>query len=838
MRWLVARVLRRPRLVLAVWGLVTVALAVNGLRVQHHISPTSIDVPGTPSQRAEDRADRALGSRGQAPILLQGPAGTVRAQAGELVAALRADHRNTVLSAFDPGAPPQLLARAGGAVILVQRPTRQSFAPDVGDAVRRAVAAHIRAPVRAYVSGFSVIGGAISKSSVDSAHSAELIALPILLFVLLCVFRSPLAALIPAVLGGATVASALGVVDIAARMGDVSDVAPPMASMMGLALGVDYSLLTVSRFREARRTGLDVARATELAALRAGRTAVIAATTILATMLVALLLAPGNFLQSAAIGASTAAVMAMIAATTAVPAALLLVGGRLERWRIGPSSQGDGAHWERFSGLVLRRPVLAALPAIAILGVLSVPGVGLDAGPPDVRVLPKGDRARTDTERVIGALGPGWSAPLEVYAFDPSTRLAGVAGAPLLARLRGELTADRDVALVLGPRVIGHTAVADIVPRSGPNAASTAALYDRTRARMRAFTAASGVPSAVGGVAAQLTDYRRAFDARLPLLVLALSGVAFVALVLVTRAILLPLISALLNAAVVGASFGVLALLSTGAHPPLGGAGFADALSLLALLALVFGLSLDYQVFILTRLREGWDASGRIDTAIHDAIVRTGPVVMGAAAIMAGVFLAFMTAPLQTIRQTGTGLVATVLLAASAVCLLAIPAAMRLAGSATFWLPRWLDRLLPHIDLEGTGAPPARALPGVARDGDPFALDLDLDVSPGQAYGSMVVDRSLSGPAGTARSVVIPWVFDQLFHAVSAENGGAVVIHSTSTAHRAPARNGHELRLRAWHEQSHGPRLTLRATIHDGTLLVAEAHATVLRCPVAPPAPS
>ena len=832
MTWVTGWALRKPRLVLTIWLVATVALAINGTRLEGHIAPTSIEVPGTASQDAQDLADREIGSRGQAPILLQGPQAQVEAQSARLAAALRRDPQNTVLTSLDEGAPPQLAPRGGGAVLLVERPTDESFGPEVADAVRRVVDAEVSAPVRASISGFSVIGGAISEESVSNAHSAELIAVPILLIILLLVFRSPLAAGIPAVLGGATVASALGITDVVAQLRDVTDVATPLASMMGLALGVDYSLLMVSRFREARRRGADVPQAAAVAARTSGRTVVVAGATILATMVVSVLLAPGTFLQSAAIGAASAALVAMVAALTAVPAALVLVGRHLERGRIGPPPRTDDAGWGRLADLVLRRPALAALPAVVVLGVLAVPGVGLDTGPPDVRTLPADVKARTDTERVSKALGAGWSAPLSAYAVDRSGALRSPAGAARLEELRKQLTADRDVALVIGPNTMRRTAVLAVIPRSGPNDPATAALYDRTRARMRQVAAATGAQVAVGGVAAQLTDYRRAFRERLPILVLALSGVAFLALVLVLRAVLLPLVAVLLNAGVVAASFGVLALLCTGEDPLLGGAGFADALSLLALLALVFGLSLDYQVFILTRIREGWEASGSIDTAVRNAIVRTGPVVLGAAAIMSGVFLAFMTVPLQTIRQTGTGLVATVLLAASAVCLLAIPAAMRLMGPASFWLPAWLDRILPRIDLEAAeetdnASAPALPPPGAVASADDQGLAVVVWTDASRAYGTLRVTESHQGLPGRAHAGVLPYALELLFAELLGDAGPSAVTVQLQLEHRAPTRLDRELKLEAWTLEERGAARHLRARVTDDSLTVAEASATL-----------
>ncbi|MTD45195.1 MMPL family transporter [Conexibacter sp. W3-3-2] len=815
--------LRRPRLVLVVWLVLTAALAYNGTQLESHIAPTSIEVPGTRAQAAQDLADAEIGSRGQAPVLLQGPAPAVRAQTARLAARLRADPRNTVLSAFDKGAPPQLRP-AGGAVVLVERPTDETFGPEVADAVQPVVDAVVRPPVRASVTGFSAIGSAISDASVEQAHEAEKLAVPILLLVLLLVFRSPLGAAIPAVLGGATVASALGVADLVARTRDITDVCTPIASMMGLALGVDYSLLMVSRFREARRDGASVDAAAATAAQTAGRTVVVAGATILVTMGVAILLAPGTFLQSAAVGAAAAAVVGVLSALTAVPAALVLVGGHLERLRFGRAPADGGGLWGGLAAGLLRRPVLTALPAVAVLGALAVPGVGLDAGPPDVRVLPPDAPVRTDAERVVRALGPGWSAPLEVIAVDRRATLDTPAGRRALGVLRAGLVDDRDVALVLGPRPVGRSTLLTVVPRSGPNDPATAGLYDRVRRAADRLHASTGADARVGGVAAQLTDYRRAFNARLPWLVAALSAVAFVALVLVLRALLLPLVAVLLNALVVAGSFGVLSLLSTGSDPLLGGAGFADALSLLALLSLIFGLSLDYQVFILTRLRENWLRSGDVGTAIRSAIVRTGPVIMGAAAIMSGVFLAFMTPDLQTIRQTGAGLVATVLLAASAVCLIALPAALRLAGPAAFWIPAWLDRLLPVVDLEGDGAA-ADPAAGVSA---PRPTATGAADAAGRWSGQLLVGPEHEGPPGRADGTILPSALHHIFLELAADHGhGQAIDVETRITHRAPLRIDRDVHIEAWCSRHDGPWRTLEATVRDGPVTIAHAETTV-----------
>lgn len=238
------------------------------------------------------------------------------------------------------------------------------------------------------------------------------------------------------------------------------------------------------------------------------------------------------------------------------------------------------------------------------------------------------------------------------------------------------------------------------MPEAGANDARTGALRDRLEAEMPGLARATGARAHLGGVAAQVDDYSRVLGGRLPLLVIALSVVSLLVLVVVLRALVLPAISVALNLLTVGASFGVVALLFQGGDPLLGGPGWADILSLLGTFTIVFGLSLDYQVFILTRMREAWDERNELDHAITHAITKTGRVVTGAAAIMGGVFVAFTFSELTIIRQTGVGLAVAVLIDATLVRLVLLPAAMRLAGRWTFSLPGWLERRLPRIDLE------------------------------------------------------------------------------------------------------------------------------------------
>jgi RND superfamily putative drug exporter len=683
---------RRPRTALAVWLAVTAVLVPFGMQLPNHQAPTSVVIPNTPNQRADETQRARFGPVVQVPVLLEGARSELPGQITRATRALERRLRARVTVPTVPGAR----AGSGRALLLVSVRSTNSFGGPAGERVRDVTQEAISSSMRESTTGFSAIGKAIANESVDAAHRAEMIAIPILLLVLLIVFRSPVAAGIPALLGIATVGSAFGLVDLVARVRDVTDVAGPLTSMLGLALGVDYALLMVSRFREGLAAGMDVEQAVAHAVGRAGRTVIVAGATLLVTMAATMALSPGDFLLSAAIGVSAAGVMGVFGALVGVPAMLILVGTNVDRWRIGAPPR-PGSRWAQFARTVQRHPIRAALPALLILGALVPSALTLRTGPPDVQVLPVGDPARQATERVTDTLGPGWAAP---YTLITTPTQGSSSTIPVATRQARALRNDQGVATVLGPLAgrDGASALV-VVPRSAPNDPATPALGDR----LRTLTA-PGATVQVGGIAASLDTYQGVLSGRLIWLVAALSAVAFVGLVLVLRAMVLALISVLLNLLTIAASLGTVALLCTGTDPPLGGSGSADILALLGMFAIVFALSLDYQIFILTRMRENWDRTHDLPETITHSIDSTGRVITGAAAIMAGVFFAFTLSDLQTIRQPGVGLVTAVLIDATLIRLVLLPATMKLAGPATFWIPAWLDRRLPSIDLEGTHA--------------------------------------------------------------------------------------------------------------------------------------
>jgi len=245
----------------------------------------------------------------------------------------------------------------------------------------------------------------------------------------------------------------------------------------------------------------------------------------------------------------------------------------------------------------------------------------------------------------------------------------------------------------------GQAARMLIVPRSPIGSAATGALRRRIATIARTLAATTGAQVLLGGPAAQLRDYSSAAAGRMPLLIAVLMVATFVLLVVVFRSLLAALIGVLLNLLSVGAAFGALSLLSRGSHPVIGGPGYVDALSVSAMFAATFALSIDYQVFLLMRIREGWLRTGSVAEGVDYGLARTARIVAGAAAVMVGVFLVFATANVATVRQLGVGLAIAIGIDATVVRLILLPFALRLGGRFTWWLPAWLDRRLPVFDV-------------------------------------------------------------------------------------------------------------------------------------------
>jgi putative drug exporter of the RND superfamily len=442
--------LRHPGRVLIVAIVAIVVLGVLGRGVEGKLRPTSLSVPGTESGRAGSLLHRYFGDTAPFAILLQGPPGALDRQGPPLIRALRSDPSVSTISPWDKGSVARLRPGPRKALILVD------FHVDAETAVKdsvpyldRALEERISPPLSAAETGFASLSRAIQDESVHSTEVAELIAIPFLLLVLLLVFRSPVAAAIPLAFGAVTVISSRGVLAIASGWVAIDGFALTVCSMMGLALGVDYALLMVSRFREELAAGATPLEAARITRRTAGRTTAFAGSTLFLAMLVTLFVMPGTLLVSLAGTAIVVTAISVLVAALVGPALLVLIGPNVNRWRIGRSR--DGAGVMALVAGALSRPRLAVVLIGLLVLALAAPALSLKTGPPSVEQLPPSDPARQEAELISGAVGPGYEAPFVLVAVAADGPITNPGRLAALARWQRRIARDPGVQAVIGP---------------------------------------------------------------------------------------------------------------------------------------------------------------------------------------------------------------------------------------------------------------------------------------------------------------------------------------------------------------------------------------------------
>lgn len=1068
--------IRRPWPVLAAWIVVVAVLAVFGSQVKSVIVNDELVIEGTESSKALKQEHSKFGKAETIAVMLKGPPAALRRYGPKVAREIEKLDRVSVTSPWSPDAPKALQRKPGSALLLLQvrKPLYQAgkeTTPQVHAVIERVLPKSIEANV----TGMPVIGARIKDVVVKASDRAELIAAPVLLVVLLLIFRSPVAAALPLVLGLSVITSGSGIISLLGRGINIDEIGLTLMIMIGLALGVDYSLLIVSRFREELGRHDSTKSAASAAVATAGRTVVVAGSIVVIGLGVTTLMAPGGLLVSGAIGVVTAAVLSMAAATTLLPALLSLIGPRVNKWHIG--RRGHSSRLAPLVSRLIRRPGIATVVVLALLLTLTVPALGLNTGPPDVRFLPPDDPTLADTQKVADSYGAGTAAPYVVMATSKDGPITTPGKMAALQRFQRQVASDPMVENVIGPATVAKgtkrisravksgdsdlkrldsglglaytgtsklkrglasaakgsaqlasgaseglfgtnrliagigeaqagiaslegglaktqsgsqslegalyslksgtaelrsaayeasqgaqslqgpagafkqemsKSTSDLSSLKGPpddalaaigqaKAALDAAplavkqdpgyqaayqelltaeatltgydplsstqqlqsgyygmsqaidravassqlaageaselaggadelaagldslavknseLYastDETRAgagslnlaldkaalatsKLNASTGASsaaaasleqgtagfkqgsqalatglkssygksatlagglkemkadvsqsrksmaqgsgeidqekvansgyltlaalegagaaerrnanlvvnasrggdsarvfvmidrninerGVPAftrrlkrqaaalgselgattIVGGRAASLNDFDRETDARQIPAIVVLSVISLLFLIATFRSILMAFKAVVLNLLTVGAAFGVIALLFNGSPAPMGGPGWVNVVVFFGVYAIVFTLSMDYEIFLINRMREGYRHTGSNEKAIQEGIAKTAGVITGAAVTMAAVFLAFASSDIGTLQQFGLALTTAVLIDATVVRLVLLPATMRLFGRANWWLPKWLDRRLPNLDME------------------------------------------------------------------------------------------------------------------------------------------
>jgi putative drug exporter of the RND superfamily len=554
------------------------------------------------------------------------------------------------------------------------------------------------------------VGGPLAAWEQATETSSEQIGLLIAVVVLLFAFGSVIAMLLP--IGMALFALAVGetLIAVLAASTNVPTSASSLAAMIGLGVGIDYSLFIVTRFREARRDGTGVVDAAAQASATAGSAVLFAGTSVV--IAISGLLISGIWAVGL-LGLSAAMVVAVsfVSALSLLPALLGLLGGRVDRLRVpfvGRRGQrADAGLSTRWAGGVTRHPVAAALAGTVALVALAAPVVDMRLGQNDQGSQPPETSQRQAYDLLADGFGPGFNGPLVLVATVPDD-----AARQDLEGLRGEVAATPGVAAVSEPTFNpdSDVAVVNAMPTTAPQDAETADVVHHLRdVVVPAATDGSDLEVLVGGNTAGFVDLDRQMSARLPILIGAVVALAFVLLMIAFRSILVPLKAALMNLLSVGAAYGVIvAVFQWGWGKDL--VGLSETVPIVSwvpmfLFAILFGLSMDYEVFLLSRIREDYVRTGDPRGSVARGLAATARVITAAALIMIAVFMAFVAYPEPVTKMVGLGLAIAVLIDATIVRMLLVPSLMVLMGHANWWLPRWLDRILPRVHIEGPEDP-------------------------------------------------------------------------------------------------------------------------------------
>ncbi len=556
------------------------------------------------------------------------------------------------------------------------------------------------------------LGGQTIANAEAGEIGSEMIGILAAAIILLLTFGSVVAAGLPilvALFGLAVSATLTGVV---AALVDVPDWSSSLATMMGLGVGIDYVLLMVTRFREWRAAGLDPEAATIATADTAGRSVVVAGSTVVVSMLG--LFAMGlSYMRGASLVTILAVLVVMAASITLFPALLGFFGRHIERLRlplgrrrpvqVEPSGHVvPGRAWSAWGRLVDRHSLLATLAGLGLIAALAAPVLGLHFGFPDAGNNRETTSSRQAYDMLAEGFGAGANAPLLVAAEVGDNAEQG------LARLRGALSDADGVASVTPPQLneAGDAAVLSVVPTTGPQDVATEDLVHRLRDDViPAAVDDTGVSAYVGGLTAVSIDSTEDVAKRLPYLIAGVVLLSMMLLLLTFRSVVIPLTAAAMNLLSVGASYGVIALVSEGGwagrlvgiDTPTPVPAFVPVL----MFAVLFGLSMDYEVFLLSRMRESWLRHRDHRRAIVSGLAGTGRVITAAAAIMVAVFAAFIPSPDVMLKVIGVGMASAILIDATIIRMLLVPAVMHLLGRSNWWLPRALERRLPQLHIEG-----------------------------------------------------------------------------------------------------------------------------------------
>jgi RND superfamily putative drug exporter len=724
---------RRRRLVIAAWALVVLVSLPLAAKQTEHLTGGGFDVPGSESKAVAEAMQGVFATdAGGVAVLLRADGELTRTESAAAVRRVRDE-----VAGIDGIALPAAVARRGEAELRRDGEALLALSASVppDDLIDPAVDLRegldpgtSAGGVTAYLAGQPTVWAGMQELSKEDLAKAEAGGFPIVALILLVVFGSLAAAALPLSLGFVSVIVTGALIWFLSQQMSTSVFVTNMASMIGIGVAIDYSLFILARYREERRAGRDCDEARAETLATSGLAVAFSGIAVIVS-LAGLWMVDNQALRSMALGAMTVVAVSILTATTLLPALIGALGDRVMPGGLvaralrlakrpfqgrsadrGRGAGGGEPFWDRWARRIMARPVLFATGSAAFLLLLASPVLSMQTGTTALEQFPKDSDVRVGNELVSQQLGGG-ADPIQVVA----TSAAGVdrAAAAALAR---DLRRQRGVSSVAPPRFAGDQVLIEATSKAASDSDAATALVERLRDSVIPSSALAATASIdVGGETARTDDVRAQISGSLWKIVGFVLALSFLVLMVMLRSVLLPLKAVLMNLLSIGAAFGVLvAIFQWGWLDGLLGfesLGALDTINVPLIFAIVFGLSMDYEVFLMSRIRERYLEHGDNERAVAEGLASSARTISSAALIMSAVFAVFVLTGVPSIKELGVGCAVAIALDATLVRLILVPAAMKLMGRWNWWMPSWLDRVLPRLSFEDGGkAEPAPEL--------------------------------------------------------------------------------------------------------------------------------
>jgi len=724
---------RRRRWVLAGWIVVLFLALPFASRQTEHLTGGGFDVPGSQSKAVSESLQSKFGGDSDGiAILLEATPGAGPAAVGTAIDRVR----GSLAGIEDVTLPPATARRAaaelrgGGGVAML--PLRSGLS---GDELIDAAASlredldlgTAKGGVTTYMAGQPTIWAGMQELSKKDLSQAEAGGFPIVAIILLVVFGSLAAAVLPLTLGFVSVMLTGALIYFISLQMNTSVFVTNMASMIGIGVAIDYSLFILARYREERAAGREPDDARAEALSTSGLAVTFSGLAVIVS-LGGLWMVDNQALRSMALGAMTVVAISILAATTLLPALIAMLGDRVLPGGVvarvltffkrrvlrrpeRPASAGS-AFWQRWTANIMARPWTAVIGVSAVLLFLAIPLLSITTGTQALNQFPKDSDVRVGNELASRQLGGGTDPVQIVASFEQgaSPREERAATAAFVRRLQ----ATPGIASVASPSFAGESALIQATPRAGSETDAAMALVGRLRDEVLPATGLARIATVdVGGETARSRDVRALITGSMWKIVLFVLALSFLVLMAMLRSLLLPLKAVLMNLLSIGAAFGVLvAIFQWGWFDSLFGfesQGALDTINVPLIFAVVFGLSMDYEVFLMSRIREHYMEHGDNERAVAEGLSTSARTISSAALIMTCVFAVFVLTGVPSIKELGLGCAVAIALDATLVRLVLVPAAMKLLGDWNWWMPSWLDRLLPDFAFESGAHEPEPA---------------------------------------------------------------------------------------------------------------------------------